>query len=142
MGSICSELSSGRLVSCLERQHVCLGSPAFYLDWPYLSTAALSSFSLLIKIHFWLDIFFFPSHECPERMLLCAAFYLLASPPPPTPLPSSYLLLMGLKVLDLMLVVVNFWFQHIFFVFVLTSQLPLSPPTGTCLRVLFLGLVL
>lgn len=46
------------------------------------------------------------------------------------------------KALDLMLVLVNTWFQHSFFVTRLTSQLPLSPTPRAHLGFLFLELLL
>lgn len=67
------------------------------------------------------------------------AFASFPLPPFTLPLP---LLFMRFTVLALMLVLVKDWFQHIFFVSRLTSQLPQSSPPGAHLGVLFLGFLL
>lgn len=74
------------------------------------------------------SLILFSTRECLKRMQLCPAFCHLASSSLNTP-PSSPLF-MRLSVVDLMLMLVHVWFQHIFFVPRLTFQLPLSLPPG------------
>lgn len=135
LGCICLHPSPCRSNSCPPTP----SSATLDSHWPHISSATEQTLlSLLFKASFQFDTF--PTHECLKRMQLCTALCLLASSSLNTPPYSP--LFMRLSVVDLMLMLVTVWFQHIFFVPRLTSQLPLSLPPGAHLDVLFLGLLL